>query len=143
MLADLVAGAGGEQADQLVEVVSLEERHAAAALAEQQMLVPVPGGDKGLATGRLVDALHKVEVLKLFERAINGHEAEGAITLAGRVVNLDRGEGAAAPGDGLDDGAARLCQTIAVRMELVQPISGVQFGASVVSVQPRVAEPGC
>ena len=48
---DLIAGAARDGVDQRIQVVAFEERDAAAALAQQEMLVPGAGGDEGLAAG--------------------------------------------------------------------------------------------
>ena len=133
MFTDPVAGADREGADELIQVIALEESDAAATLAEEHVLMSMTGGNEGLAALRLVDALDEVQLLQFLERAVDGDQAEGVICLASPVIDLEWGEGAGAPGDSLDNGASGLRQAISVGMQLSEPLlSGHGMGESVI-----------
>ena len=121
MFADLIAGLCRYGTDQLVKIVALEEGHASAVLAEQQVLMTVTRGDKCLAAFGLVDALNEVQFFQFLQRAIHGHQAEGAIGFPRRIVDLDGGERPRAFGDRFDDRAPRLGQPVAILVELGKP----------------------
>jgi hypothetical protein len=121
MLPDSIAGAGGKRANELLEVVTLKEGDTATALTEKQMLMAFTRGDKGLTTFGLMDALDEVQLLQLFQRAINRYQAEGAITFAGRVIDLDRSQRVSAASDSLYDSPTGRGETIAIFRELGKP----------------------
>ena len=133
MFADLIPGTGGKRAYELLEIVTLKEGDTAAALAEKQVLMAFPCSDEGLTTPGLVDALDQVQFLQLFKRAVDGYQSQGAITLAGRVIDLDRGQRVSAARDGLDHGSTGPGESMAIFRELGKPkISGHWIGNLVI-----------
>ena len=128
MLPDSIAGAGGKQADELLEIVTLKEGDTATALTEKQVLVAFARGDKSLTTFGLVDALDEVQLLQLFQCAINSYQAEGAIPFPGRVIDLDRSQRVSAASDSLYDSPTGLGESIAIFRELGKPEIGGHGG---------------
>ena len=77
--------------------------------------------DGGLAPARLVHALDEVKLFKFLKRAIDRDQPKGTVTFARHVEDFDRGEGALGSLNGLDNGAARTGDTVAIFLQLGQP----------------------
>jgi len=117
MFIDLIARLARDGLDELIEIVSIEQGRSSALTAKQKMLMTLTCFDESLTSLRLVNALDQTKFFQLFQRAIDGDQAEGGILLARRIIYFDRGEGAVTIGDDLNDGAARARQTIAVLLQ--------------------------
>ena len=66
-------------------------------------------------------ALDQVQGLEFFQGAVHGDQAQGAVSPAGGIEDLQRSEGAVAIGDGLDDGAAGVGEPISFFAQPGQP----------------------
>ena len=117
MVVDFVTGLARDAGYQGFEVVALEVGHLAAALAQQQVLVSLAGGNEGLAAPRLVDALDQVQLLKLFQRAIDADQSQSWVSGSGGIENFQGGERPQAFGHCLDDGLACLGQAVSVLVQ--------------------------
>jgi hypothetical protein len=121
VFADAKSGATGDGVDQRLQIIALEECRTAALAADQEMLVAKAGGNEGLAVFALMDTLDQAELLKLFERAVDTYEPQGAVPTAGGIVHFQRGDGARTGRDRMDDRPSCGRQPVAVALQLVEP----------------------
>jgi len=121
MFSDLIARLVCDGLDELIEIVALEECGSSALTAKQKMLVTFASGDERLTAFGLMNALNQAEFFQLFQRAIDGDQPEGGILIARRIIHLDRGQGALAGSDDLNDCLSRACQPISVILQLSEP----------------------
>jgi len=64
------------------QVISTEVFSPPACLADQQVLVPLRGGDEGMASVGLVDAQYQANFFQFFQGAIDCDQADAGIILA-------------------------------------------------------------
>lgn len=116
-----IAGLSGDGAHERLQIVAFEEGDTTAALAEQQVLVPLTGGDEGLAALGLMHALDQVQFLQFFHGSINCYETQGGVALAGGVIYINGRDGMATMCDRVHDRPASLGEAISVVAELGEP----------------------
>ena len=79
------------------------------------------GGDKCLASVRLVDALDESLLFKRLQRAIYSDQSKSRVSGTRFVIHFDGGEGMRAARHNLHDGAASLSKAIALFIQLDEP----------------------
>ena len=90
MIFDLESAVLADFGDQIVHffAVTAEILYPPTALADQQMLVTGGRGDESLAARGLVNTLDQTQFFQLLNRAIDRHQTQFRIALAGQLVNL-------------------------------------------------------
>lgn len=109
MLVDRELEALRERGDGLLEAVVCELRHAAAAIADDVVVV-LAAGVRGLIAGRAVadvEPMHQSQAIEHLERAVHTRDAHARVLGAQLIGDFLRGGAAGSPREGVDDARAR------------------------------------